>query len=92
MDSGVITILLSISMDLSMLFLYCYFGEMASDSHLDMSDCVYNMSWYRLDTWLQKYFHLMIVNMQIPLHYHGFKIINLDLNTFIRVSVINYRI
>lgn len=60
---------------------------MASESHKKISDCVYDMTWYKVNTQLQKYFLLMIANMQKPLFYHGFEIVDLDLRTFIRVSI-----
>lgn len=52
-----------------------------------MSDCVFEMNWPELPNGLQKYIILMIENMQKPLYYHGFGIVNLDLETFAKVSV-----
>lgn len=89
-DLNVVTLLLSTSINLSTLFLYCYFGDMASDSHKKISDCAYDMGWYKLPIRLQKYFLLMIENMQKPLFYHGFGIVDLDLRAFIRVSIHPY--
>lgn len=50
-----------------------------------MADCVYEMNWQKLPLQLQKYIIVMIENMQKPLYYHGFNIIKLELNTFIKV-------
>lgn len=90
-DLNVVTLLLSTSINLSTLFLYCYFGGMASDSYKQISDCVYNTQWYKLHNRLQKFFVLIIANMQKPLYYHGFGIFILDLGTFIRVSFHQYQ-
>ena len=71
------------------LFSYCYFGMLATESFEKISDCIYlEMNWQGLSLNLKKYCILMIGNMQWPLYYHGFNVITLDLNTFIRVSVI----
>lgn len=51
-----------------------------------MADNVFEMNWQDLPIELQKYFILMIANMQKPLYYYGGGIVILDLNTFINVS------
>lgn len=71
----------------SNLLMYCYLSKLATDSYAKMSDCVYNkITWYELPIGLQKYFVLMIQNMQQPLNYHGFGVIYLNLETFTKVS------
>lgn len=71
---------------MSILFIYCYFGKIATDSFEKMSDFVYlKMEWHILAPKLQKYVVLMIENMQKPIFYHGFHVAVVDLNTFIRV-------
>lgn len=71
------------------MFPYCYFGKLASESFAKMSDSVYNnANWYELPIRLQKYIILMLSDMQKPLCYHGFGIIVADLNTYIRVCVV----
>lgn len=70
-------------MSASNLFLYCYFGKLATESQ--NSWCLYETNWQNLPLDLQKYFILMIANVQKPLHYHGFKIAVLDLETFTNV-------
>ena len=72
---------------MSNLFLYCLFGKLATESHLKMSDCVYNLYWYKLPTHLQKYVVVMIQNMQQPRYFHGFGVIYLNLETFTSVSM-----
>lgn len=70
------------------LFIYCYFGELATGSFEKMSDSLDDIDWYELPIELQRYFILMKANMQKPLHYHGFGVANLSLNTFITVRKI----
>lgn len=50
-----------------------------------MPVCLYNLDWRKFPIKLQKYFILMIANMQKPLNYHGFGVVCLDLMTFIAV-------
>lgn len=70
------------------LFVYCYFGMLATKSYMDMSDSMYESNWYKLPIQLQTYIILMIENMQRPLYYHGFGMVILDLETFTKVSYI----
>lgn len=75
---------------LSNLFLYCYFGMLATQSYEEMSDYLYFDSyWFALPSKLQKYPIIMITNMQKPLYYHGFEVAPLNLRTFILVRDAN---
>lgn len=71
---------------MSILCFYCYFGAQATKSFQQMADSLYASNWPDLPVALQKYVIVMIANMQKPLYYHGFNMINLDLKTFIAVS------
>lgn len=51
-----------------------------------MTDIVFEMNWLDLPVDLQKYFILIIANMQKPLYYYGGGIVILDLSTFVNVS------
>lgn len=68
------------------LLIYCYLGKLANESYAQMPDCMFYMNWYELPSEIQKYFILMIGNMQRALYYRGFGIIVLNLETFTRVS------
>lgn len=68
------------------LFLYCFFGKLASDSFAKMADCLYEYNWYELPFDLEKYFIIMIANAQKPLFYDGFGVLVLNLQTFTNVS------
>lgn len=70
----------------SIMFLYCYFGEMATESYEKLTDSLYEGNWQELKPDLQKYIILMIANAQRPLYYHGFEVAILSLNTFAKVS------
>lgn len=71
---------------MSNLFLYCFFGKLATDSYAGMANCMYETNWQDAPTELQKYLILMIANMQKPLRFHGFHFTRIDLNTFSKVS------
>lgn len=60
---------------------------MTTESFAHMCDCIYDLNWPHLSIALQKSIIMMIKSMQKPTFYHGFKIVTLDLNTLIRVSL-----
>lgn len=68
------------------LFLYCYYGKCTTDSYAAFADCSYQSNWMDLLIDLQKYFILMIAHAQMPLHYHGYGMVNLNLESFCKVS------
>lgn len=70
----------------SNLYLYCYFGGRSTLDTISYGDLLYESKWFRLPTKLEKYFTFMIANAQRPLHYHGFQIARLNLNTFLGVT------
>lgn len=63
-------------------FVYCFFGNMATECYFKMGDCLYESNWYNLSNDFKKYFILMIANMHHPLYYHGSEMIILNLTTF----------
>lgn len=69
-----------------------YFGIKSTESFENMCDCVFNANWYDLPVELQKYFILMIMNIQKPIYYHGFGVSILNLNTFVQLlrAVVTY--
>lgn len=77
---------MAITVSMANLFLYCYFGKMATDSYLKMTKSLYESNWIDHPVQLQKYLILMIGNMQRPLYYHGFGIAKLNLETYTTVS------
>ncbi|XP_031638771.1 odorant receptor 82a-like [Contarinia nasturtii] len=68
---------------ISTLFLFCYFGKLASYSYEKMISCLYeDINWTELPNGQQKHLILMIAMAQKPVFYHGFHIMKLDLKTF----------
>lgn len=65
----------------------CYFGEMATQSYVEMSNGLNKCNWYMMNVDLQRYFILMIANAQRPMYYHGFKIFILNSETFLDVRI-----
>lgn len=85
-DANISLILIGAIAAISNLFLWCFFGKLATESFQNMAHCMYQANWYGLQVKLQKYFMNMIRNAQIPQHYHGLKIVIMDLETFTTVS------
>lgn len=67
--------------------MYCYLGKLANESYAQMPGCMFYMNWYEMPAESQKYFILMIGNMQRALYYRGFGVLVLNLETFTKVSV-----
>lgn len=86
LDLALPLLLIATTVNLSTLFIYCYFGLMSSDSYGEMADCLYGSNWQRLPTDLQKYIVLVMANMRRSLYYHGFEVFVLDLRTSLKVN------
>lgn len=74
------------------LFLYCFFGKVATDSYQEILVCLFASNWPELPVHLQKYLIIVIANAQRPLRYHGFGFAFLDLETFSKLirAVVTY--
>lgn len=81
-DVTIVNLLLLIGVALTNLLVFCFFGKMATESFEEISNSLYESIWQALDVKLQKYFIVIIGNMQIPIYYHGFGVIILNLDTF----------
>lgn len=85
-DLNVMIILsFDISLGLIILFCFCHFGRETSENFGMMSECLYECNWPDLSAKLTKYLILMIQNAQTPIHYQGFKIVPLNMETFSKV-------
>lgn len=71
---------------LTSLYLYCYFGEYTSNTFEKYPQYLYASHWYELPVKFQTYFVLLIGNSQQSLIYDGFKLVSLNLATFLDVS------
>lgn len=67
------------------MFLFCYLGKIASESYKNIAVSSYECNWHALPLDLQKYFIIMIADAQIPLRYHGYGVITLNMETFCNV-------
>lgn len=71
----------------SNLFLYCYYGQVSTESFLRFGDSIYESNLYNLPNNLQRSSVVMIANAQKPIFFHGCGIFHLSLNLFARVSL-----
>lgn len=85
-DHTILVVLATFLSSILTLFLYCYYGKIATKSFEDMADDLYQANWHDLPIGLQKYFIIMIANSQRPIYYHGFGVVILNLETFTKVS------
>lgn len=85
-DFSAFLVFVAISYGLSSLFVYCFFGKMATESYVQMADCLFDSKWFELPLQLQKYFIIMIKNAQRPMFFHCLGVIVLDLLTFTTVK------
>lgn len=67
------------------LFIYCYIANKPTEYYLRTGDRLCHVNWNKLPPKLQKFFIFMIQNAQQPKFYHGFHIIELNLETFTQV-------
>lgn len=86
LSSNIVLVLMVVTVSIADLFLYCFFGKVATDSHLEIADCLFEIDWLDMPIELQKHFILMIAHIQKPRYYHGFGVANLDLETFKKVK------
>lgn len=70
-----------------MLYLYCYSGQYANDCYLAYGERWYESNWTILPVQQQKDYVLLISNAQQTISYHGFDMVKLNLETFLKVSV-----
>lgn len=78
---------MAVAIGILFMFLYCYFGRMATESFMDMTDCLFESNWLNLSVDLQKFFILMIGNARRPMFYNGSRIATVNLETFTAVSL-----
>lgn len=86
-DFNIGIILMAVIGSISNLFLFCFFGKLATESFAEMADSLFESNWQSLPIHFQKYFIILIGNAQKPLVYHGFGIVALNLETFARVGL-----
>lgn len=85
-DLNFYMVLMSLLVSSANLYLYCYYGNRSTNDYAKMANYLYTSNWYQLPIELQKYFKMMIANAQRPLFYHGFRIVQLNLETYLKVK------
>lgn len=68
------------------LFVYCYFGQFATNNGLKLYDHLYKMDWYNLPLPIQNCVILMLANTERKLIYEGFHMVDLNLLLFGKVK------
>lgn len=77
----------AVALGLANLYLYCYFGKITTDNYSNFANEMYKSNWIDLPIELRKSFALMISYAQIPVVYHGYNVVNLDLVLFAKVCI-----
>lgn len=83
-DIGIIIYVTTIA--ITNLYFYCYFGDYTSNTFKDYPRYLFESNWYKLPIEYQKYFILIIASSQRPLTYDGFRLVSLNLETFLKVT------
>lgn len=73
------------------LYFFCYNGKRTTDSYLAFSNCLYESNWIILPIRLQKNFVLMIAHGQKVLFYDGLGLLELNLETFLKVNISKFK-
>ncbi|XP_031633852.1 putative odorant receptor 92a [Contarinia nasturtii] len=84
-DPNVLLVIVGMSVGLSYLFLYCYYGKRTNVYYSQMGQSLFESNWYLLPNELQKFYILMIANVQVPISYHGLNVVDLNLERFTKV-------
>lgn len=70
------------------LFIYCYFGDEVTTESVNLIDAVMEMDWPGAPISVQKSMVLVMGRSIRPVHITAGKIINVSIDTFMRVSII----
>lgn len=84
-DYDVCILLFSTIICASTLFMFCYFGKLATESYEQMAHCLYKCNWHTFSVTQRKYIVTMIQNAQSPAFYHTMRVAILNLETFFKV-------
>lgn len=79
-------ILMSLLVSSANLYFYCYYGNRSTNDYAKMAQLLFESNWNEQPVELQKFFKMMISNAQRPLFYHGFRMVHLNLETYLKVS------
>lgn len=90
-DFDIFLLLIALSTGCLSLFLLCFFGKMTTESYANVAASLYDFDWYELPISLQMHWLFMIRNAQRTLHYQGFRVATLDLETFSKVRYLHLK-
>lgn len=79
-------VLMSFLVSSGNLYLYCFYGNRSTRDYAEMAHYLYASNWYKHPVELQKFFKMMIANAQIHLFYDGSGIVQLNLETYLKVK------
>lgn len=85
-DLNFFMILMSLLVSSANLYFYCYYGNRSTNDFAQMAQLLFESNWNEQSVEIQKFFKMMISNAQRPLFYHGFHIVHLNLETYLKVS------
>lgn len=85
-DLNFYMVLMSLLVSGANLFLYCFYGNRSTNDYGQMALDLYESNWYTHPVGLQKFFKMIIANAQRPLYYDGFQIVQLNLETYLKVE------
>lgn len=80
-----IVVLATVIVGIMILFFFCFFGKLATESFEKMTICLFECNWLEFPIDVQKCILLMIQNAQRPMYYHGLGIAVLNLEIFSKV-------
>lgn len=91
-DPGLDNFMFLFGLILALLILsgYCFYGNEIYENNMQMAYCLYESNWYKLPNDLAKMYIVMIANCQQPRFYHGFNIVNMEMETVTKVDFLYY--
>lgn len=84
-DFSIISVICSFTISAINLYVDCYLSSVTTDQFLILIERLFEFDWYKLPVDEQRYFMLMIGNMQQPIAYDGFHVFSLNLATYSKV-------
>lgn len=70
----------------SNLYFYSFGGSVVTENALKYADALFDLDWYTMPNEFQKFFIIMIGETQRPIYLHGYGLIRLSLDGFMRVN------
>lgn len=87
LDIGIFVAAMSMVMSTGNIFLYCFVGSLTTDIFWCYADVSYESHWYKFPVTLQKYMRMIIADANRPRIFTGLGIIDLNLMSFLKVTI-----